>query len=125
MPTTNKGARYMGGRAEALLHRELTDAGYEVRRTHLSAFPDIIAWNTTEFLMIEVKARSVTGKNKEKGVVTAVLRLFNNSAKELKVVHNDARLLCYLRINDAWIVYEWSEAGTKEVGLVSERERYA
>jgi hypothetical protein len=123
MPTTNKGARYMGGRAEALLHRELTDAGYEVRRTHLSAFPDIIAWNTTEFLMIEVKARSVTGKNK--GVVTAVLRLFNNSAKELKVVHNDARLLCYLRINDAWIVYEWSEAGTKEVGLVSERERYA
>ena len=115
MPTTNKGARSMGGRAEALLHRELTDAGYEVRRTHLSAFPDIIAWNATEFLMIEVKAR----------VVNAVLRLFNNSAKELKVVHNDARLLCYLRINDAWIVYEWSEAGTKEVGLVSERERYA
>lgn len=123
MPTTNKGARYMGGRAEALLQHQLTDAGYEVRRTHLSAFPDIIAWNDSQFLMIEVKARAIRkdGTDKTK-VVKAALSLFRNAAKQLKVVHNGATLLCYVRIDDAWIAYEWTESGTRETAPVVKGE---
>jgi len=114
MPT-NKGARSRGNKAEALLQHQLADAGYEVRRTHLSAFPDIIAWNDSQFLMIEVKARAIRkdGTDKTK-VVNAALSLFRNAAKQLKVVHNGATLLCYVRIDDAWIAYEWTESGTRE-----------
>jgi predicted transcriptional regulator len=102
-------ARAMGSRAEALLSKQLTDIGYEVRRTHLSAFPDIVAWNEHRFLLIEVKARS-----DEKEVNKAV-SFFRGSAKALKVVHPDTILLCYVRSNDTWRSFEWNGSGTIEV----------
>ena len=102
-------ARAMGSRAEALLSKQLTDIGYEVRRTHLSAFPDIFAWNNRNFLLIEVKARS------DKYTVNNALSMFRKSAKELKVVHRDAVLLCYVRNLDTWRAFRWNSSGTEEV----------
>ena len=40
--TGGRNARVMGNKAERLLLDQLTQQGYEVRRTHLSLFPDII-----------------------------------------------------------------------------------
>jgi len=121
MPT-NKGARSRGNKAEALLQRQLVAQGYEVRRTHLSAFPDIIAWNRDNFLMIEVKARATRkdGTNRSQ-VVNKALSLFRNAAKTLKSVHFGCSLLCYIRIDDAWVAYEWTDSGTRQtVPLVLE-----
>ena len=58
--STNRQARGKGSRAEGLLLRQLEQQGYEARRTHMSLFPDIIAWTATDLLLIEVKARRTT-----------------------------------------------------------------
>jgi Holliday junction resolvase len=103
----NRFARGKGAQAEIMLARLLTDQGYEVRRTHLSAFPDIVAWNEDQFLLIEVKARTSV-----RGVSNAVY-MFKTSAKLLKVVNKRALLLCYVRFNDEWQVYQWTGSGVK------------
>ena len=116
MPTRksiNKGARARGGRAEATLHKALTQSGYEVRRTHLSAFPDIIAWNATEFLLIEVKSRTAQDDAQERGVVRDAVRMFSKSAETLNFVHNTSEVLCYLQINDRWLAYKWNGVVTE------------
>ena len=98
MPTRkaiNKGARARGSRAEAMLHKSLTESGYEVRRTHLSAFP----------------------------AIRNAVRLFSNSAKELNFVHNGSEVLCYLQINDTWLAYKWNGVGTVPVKSVIKEER--
>jgi len=120
----NKGARSKGGRAEALLQSQLINKGFEVRRTHLSAFPDIIAWNNSQILLIEVKLRTLNkARTNRKTIVNSALRMFNNSANELKVVHNDADLLFYLRIDDEWNVYKWSPSGSIEIESLIDEER--
>jgi hypothetical protein len=101
-----------------LLLQQLIELGYEVRRTHLSAFPDIIAWDETSFLLIEVKTRKDIPR-----AINDSLYLFRKSAKLLKVVHNSAVLLCYLLINGAWKAFEWDGSGTKEVEPLRFRER--
>jgi hypothetical protein len=113
----NKGARARGSRAEILLVNQLIEQGYEVRRSHLSAFPDVIAWNERQFLLIEVKSRT-----NNTGISNA-LSLFKKSAKLLKVVHNDALLLCYVRFNGSWHVYKWTGSDTIKVAPYSYEER--
>ena len=108
--SSNKAARGKGSRAEGLLLRQLTEQGYEVRRTHLSLFPDIIAWNKTDLLMIEVKYRS----NSKTGISNA-LSMFRNSVKEVTTWHKGARVLCYLRVNDAWSAFEWIDGVTVQI----------
>ena len=108
----NRGARGKGSRAEGLLLRELTESGYEVRRTHLSLFPDIIAWNENELLMIEVKQRT-----HQKGVSNA-LSMFRASAREVTKWYKDAKVLCYLRVNDRWRAFEWKNNVTEEISSI-------
>ena len=118
MPS-NKTARSRGNKAEALLQQRLTDCGYETRRTHLSAFPDIVAWNDTDFLLIEVKSRTVGANAVSKmSVINKALSVFRRSAKDLKVVHNDAHLLCYLYISGQWMAYEKTDSGMVEVPAI-------
>jgi len=100
--TGGRNSRVKGNRAEALLLDQLTQQGYEVRRTHLSLFPDIIAWNETEFLLIEVKARS------NPKTITGALRLFRMGVNAMTSVPNRASMLCYVRSNDMWSAYKWS-----------------
>ena len=115
--TTNRNARAKGSRAEALLAQELTGMGYEDRRTPLSAFPDINAWNNKQFLLIEDKARSsAIGVNN-------ALSAFKRSAKLLTVVHNDAILLCYVRFNSVWRVFKWTDSGVTEGDIQTIQER--
>jgi Holliday junction resolvase-like predicted endonuclease len=114
----NRAARSKGSKAEALLLRQLVEQGYEVRRTHLSAYPDIIAWNENEILFIEVKARSNV-----KGSVTGALSLFRNSARLVTKWHKSARVLCYLRVNDTWIAYECINGDTIPVESIVNEER--
>lgn len=102
-------ARGMGNRAEALLSKQLIDLGYEVRRTHLSAFPDLIAWNHNDLLFIEVKARS---KPQD---ITKALSVFRTDARLLKVAHKDAILLCYVRQNAQWNAFAWFNGETIQV----------
>tara|TARA_R110000751_G_scaffold78147_7_gene157669 strand:+ start:803 stop:1183 length:381 start_codon:yes stop_codon:yes gene_type:complete len=126
MPTRkaiNKGARARGSRAEAMLHKSLTESGYEVRRTHLSAFPDIIAWNKSKLLMVEVKSRTAANPVEERAAIRNAVRLFSNSAKELNFVHNGSEVLCYLQINDTWLAYKWNGVGTVPVKSVIKEER--
>tara|TARA_R110000824_G_scaffold109955_2_gene257858 strand:- start:375 stop:737 length:363 start_codon:yes stop_codon:yes gene_type:complete len=108
--STNRAARGKGARAEGLLLKQLTDIGYEVRRTHLSMFPDIIAWNENEFLLIEVKQRADT-----KTGISSALSVFRASVKGVTKWHKDARLLCYLRVNDNWTAFEWINGVTVEI----------
>ena len=116
--TVNRAARSKGSRAEALLLRQLVEQGYEVRRTHLSAYPDIIAWKEDELLFIEVKAR-----NNAAGSVTRALSVFRSSARSVTKWHKSARVLCYLRINDTWIAYECINNATFPVESVVNEER--
>tara|TARA_R110002020_G_scaffold120129_6_gene273719 strand:- start:8704 stop:9120 length:417 start_codon:yes stop_codon:yes gene_type:complete len=116
--STNKAARGKGARAEGLLLRQLTEQGYEVRRTHLSAYPDIIAWNETELLMIEVKQRANT-----KAGISNALSVFRNSAKSVTKWHKDASILCYLRVNDAWSAFQYINNTTIPVQSVVNEER--
>ena len=109
----NRGARGKGSRAEGLLLRELTEIGYEVRMTHLSLFPDIIAWNENELLMIEVKQRA----NTKTGISNA-LSMFRSSSREVTKWHKGAKVLCYLRVNDSWRAFEWKNNVTEEVSSI-------
>jgi len=113
----NRNARARGGRAEALLITQLTQQGYEARRTHLSAFPDIIAWNETEFLLIEVKARSTVP-----GLANA-LSLFRANVRAMTIVPKYASMLCYVRLNGAWSAYQWCDNGTEQVEAAVSEER--
>jgi Holliday junction resolvase-like predicted endonuclease len=102
-------ARGMGNRAEALLSKQLTDLGYEVRRTHLSAFPDLVVWNEDDLLFIEVKARSKP-QDIRKAVTT-----FRADARLLKVAHKDAILLCYVQQGGQWSAFAWFGGETIQV----------
>ena len=101
--------RAKGTKAEILLLDQLTQQGYEVRRTHLSLFPDIIAWTDTDLLLIEVKARS---NPKD---VTKAVRLFRTGVKAMTSVPNGASMLCYVRSNDAWSAYQWANGVTTQI----------
>jgi hypothetical protein len=114
----NRNARSKGSRAEGLLLRQLEDQGYEVRRTHLSLFPDIIAWTDSSLLLIEVKARSSVRTG-----VSNALSLFRSSFKLLRSVPNNAIVLCYVRVNGAWTAYQWIDGETKLVESIINEER--
>ena len=116
--SVNRNARARGNHAEALLLTQLTQQGYEVRRTHLSAFPDIIAWNKDQFLLIEVKARS----NSSNGLAGA-LSLFRANVRTMTFVPNRATVLCYVRLNGAWSAYQWVDNGTQQVEPIIAGER--
>jgi Holliday junction resolvase len=122
MPTTAKKARGMGGKAEAILLEQLSSKGYEARRTHLSAFPDIIAWDDNEVLLIEVKARTVRGEEvNEKSVVAKTLSAFRRDAKRLQDSEL-VKVLCFIRLmypyHDQWKAYSYSkDSGTREVDV--------
>ena len=108
----NRAARGKGAKAEALLLSQLTDKGYEVRRTHLSAYPDIIAWNNDHVLLIEVKMRSTpTG-------ITQAKSAFKSAAKTLQFVPNNASVLCYVRFNDQWRAFNWDGLKAKEIDSI-------
>ena len=112
----NRNARATGSHAEALLLAQLVEQGYEARRTHLSAFPDIIAWNYDEFLLIEVKARTT------KAGATKSLSLFRSSVRNMTCVHKSATVLCYVRLNGHWNAYMWCNNNTKQVAPVVAQE---
>jgi predicted transcriptional regulator len=116
--SVNRNARARGNAAEALLLTQLTQQGYEVRRTHLSAFPDIIAWNKTDLLLIEVKARS----NSSNGLAGA-LSMFRANVRTMTFVPNRATVLCYVRLNGAWSAYQWRDNGTTQVEPIVSEER--
>jgi len=111
----NRNARARGGRAEALLVTQLTNQGYEARRTHLSAFPDIIAWNETTFLLIEVKARAASG-------LSNALSLFRANVRAMTYVPKYASVLCYVRLNGHWSAYKWVDNGAEQVEPVVSEE---
>lgn len=113
---SNRNARAKGGRAEAMLLTQLTQQGYEARRTHLSAFPDIIAWNQSELLLIEVKARSPSG-------LSNALSLFRANVRTMTHVPDYASMLCYVWLNGHWSAYKWGDNGTKQVEPVVSGER--
>ena len=115
---SNRTARSKGSKAEGLLLRQLEEQGYEVRRTHLSAFPDIIAWNDSNLLLIEVKARASAGKG-----VSNALSLFRSSFKQLRHIPKNAIVLCYVRVNSAWIAYQWLNGQTVKVDSLIDEER--
>jgi Holliday junction resolvase len=105
----SRNARAKGGRAEAMLVTKLAQQGYEARRTHLSAFPDIIAWNEDQFLLIEVKARG------SKSGVSNAVSLFRASVKTLAKIPSSrmkARLLCLVLFSGEWQVYEYIDGDT-------------
>jgi len=114
----NRNARAKGSKAEGLLLRQLEEKGYEVRRTHLSLFPDIIAWSDSELFLIEVKSR----KN-QKNSISNALSLFRSSFKMLKTIPNNAIVLCYLRVNNAWTAFQHVDGETKIVDSIVNEER--
>ena len=77
--------RAKGTKAEILLLAQLTQQGYEVRRTHLSLFPDIIAWTATDLLLIEVKSRSNNPR-----AISQALSLFRTGVRAMTSVPNGA-----------------------------------
>ena len=97
---------------------QLEQQGYEVRRTHLSLFPDIIAWKENDLLMIEVKLRADT-----KSGISNALSMFRNSMKGVTKWHKDAKVLCYLRVNENWNAFEWHNGNVIQVESVVEEER--
>jgi len=106
--SVNKAARGKGAKAEILLANQLTAQGYEVRRTHLSAFPDIIAWNADSVLMIEVKSRS------SPKTIKPAVNMFVHSVKELSTLCNHAILLCYVLHDNQWHAYQWVDNAVTE-----------
>mgnify|MGYP004449869453 CR=1 FL=1 len=115
--SVNRAARSKGSRAEALLLRQLEQQGYEVRRTHLSLFPDIIAWKENDLLMIEVKQRADT-----KSGISNALSMFRNSINGVTKWHKDAKILCYLRVNDNWSAFQYINNSVIPVELVVNKE---
>ena len=116
--SVNRAARSKGSRAEALLLRQLEQQGYEVRRTHLSLFPDIIAWKEEDLLMIEVKQRANT-----KSGISNARSVFLGSIKGVTKWHKDAKVLCYLSVNENWSAFEWHNGNVMQVESVVEEER--
>jgi len=116
--TGGRAPRAKGSKAEALLLTQLTQQGYEVRRTHLSLFPDIIAWTDTDLLLIEVKARADTPR-----AISHALSMFRSSVKAMTSVPNDASMLCYVRSNDTWSAYQWDNGVTTQIEPIVSGER--
>ena len=107
--SVNSKARGIGARTEALLVKQLIDLGYEVRRTHLSAYPDIIAWDHDNLLLIEVKARTTpAGFSNAKSA-------FKSAARTLKIVPDNASVLCYVRFNAQWRAFKWDGLKANEI----------
>ena len=102
--------RAKGTKAESLLLTQLTQQGYEVRRTHLSLFPDIIAWTDTELLLIEVKARSNNPR-----AISHALSVFRAGVRAMRSVPKGASMLCYVWSNDAWSAYQWDNGVTVQI----------
>ena len=87
-----------------------------MRRTHLSLFPDIIAWTDTDLLLIEVKARANNSQ-----AISQALSLFRASVNAMTSVPNGASMLCYVRSNNTWSAYEWNNGVTTQIEpIVSE-----
>jgi len=108
--------RAKGNKAEALLLTQLTQQGYEVRRTHLSLFPDIIAWNDDGFLLIEVKARADNPR-----AISHALSVFRAGVRAMTSVPNGASMLCYVLSNGAWSACQWDNGVTTQIEpIVSE-----
>jgi predicted transcriptional regulator len=105
----NRSARSKGNQAESLLVRQLTQMGFEVRRTHLSLFPDIIAWNESTVVMIEVKARTPS-----KVAVSNALSSFRHGVRALSSLNRAVELLCYIRMDRKWVAYKWQDGKTVE-----------
>lgn len=117
-------ARSKGNKAEILLQQQLESAGYETRRTHLSAFPDIIAWNRTTILFIEVKSITLrSNKLPIKTRVNSALTKFRTNARLMKVVYSGASLLCYVRFDNNWLAYEWINDKAVQIESIINEER--
>ena len=114
-----RSARRKGNNAELLLQRQLELCGYEVRRTHLSRYPDIIAWNNEQLLLIEVKSRSNSTT-----ALSNALSLFKSSAKTLTKVLNCANVLCYVRISNKWMAFESIDGVVTQVQPIVTEETY-
>ena len=108
--TGGRQPRAKGSKAEALLLTQLTQQGYEVRRTHLSLFPDIIAWTDTDLLLIEVKARSNNPR-----AISQALSVFRAGVRAMTSVPNGANMLCYVLLNGAWSAYQWDNGVTTQI----------
>jgi Holliday junction resolvase len=117
-------ARSKGNKAEILLQQQLESSGYETRRTHLSAFPDIIAWNHTTVLFIEVKSISLrSNKTPIKPRINSALTKFRINARLLKAVYSGASLLCYVRFDNNWLTYQWINDKAVQVESIINEER--
>ena len=76
----------------------------------------IIAWNQSELLLIEVKARSPSG-------LSNALSLFRANVRTMTHVPDYASMLCYVWLNGHWSAYKWGDNGTKQVEPVVSGER--
>jgi hypothetical protein len=94
----NRSARSKGNQAESLLVRQLTQMGFEVRRTHLSTV-----------VMIEVKARTPS-----KVAVSNALSSFRHGVRALSSLNRAVELLCYIRMDRKWVAYKWQDGKTVE-----------
>ena len=115
----NKSARSKGNKAEALLQRQLEEQGYEVRRTHLSAYPDIIAWSKDELLLIEVKSRT-----DQPSALSKVKSVFKASDKTLNHVPNWAQVLCYVYISGHWVAFQCVDGIISQIQSIVTEETY-
>tara|TARA_R110002020_G_scaffold391897_1_gene602272 strand:+ start:191 stop:619 length:429 start_codon:yes stop_codon:yes gene_type:complete len=115
----NKSARSKGNKAEALLQRQLEEQGYEVRRTNLSAYPDIIAWSKDELLLIEVKSRT-----DQPSALSKVKSVFKASAKTLNNVPNWAQVLCYVYISGHWVAFQYVDGIISQIQSIVTEETY-
>ena len=83
----------------------------------MSLFPDIIAWKGHELLLIEVKARKASA-----GAVSGALSLFRSGVRTMSNIPDSATVLCYLRMNETWIAYQWHNGTTVKVESVIKEE---
>ena len=104
--------RAKGTKAEILLLDQLTQQGYEVRRTHLSLFPDIIAWTDTDLLLIEVKARSVASGKRG---ISDSLSKFKRGMQSMSSIPRRASIFCYILVGDEWLAYVWRDGAIAQV----------
>tara|TARA_R100001530_G_scaffold117372_2_gene84504 strand:- start:78 stop:509 length:432 start_codon:yes stop_codon:yes gene_type:complete len=116
--TPNRSARSKGNKAEALLQQLLEEKGYEVRRTHLSAYPDIIAWSEDELMLIEVKSRTY-----QPDALSRVKSVFKTSAKTLTSVPNGAKVLCYVHLSGHWVALQCINGTISQIQSIVGEER--
>ena len=113
---SNKRARSQGARAENDLAEWLKGQGYEVRRTHLSAFPDLVVWNHERWCMIEVKWRSGGARS-----ISGAVGDFRASVRQMSCLPPPGAMLSvYVLNNDLCHIYDWK--GDQETGNTEFRE---